>query len=740
MIKSNLGRAALEYAANGYKVFPLVPGDKTPATENGFYAATTDLNQIKAWWTRNPNYNIGLLAGEGFVVIDLDVHHDKNADNGIAFLRDYQEQHGAFPETVVCATPTGGQHLYYAVDKQYPTNLKLYPGVDVCAIKHYVVVPPSVTKNGVYQWVTRSITEGITKADDHVITFISKMPEHKKALGNRQSNAIIHEGGRHSFLLREWGIMQAKGLSDDTIRQRISFINQQQCDPPMSEEELEKTIFEAFDRYPKGVPSVCDIKGLPDKWQIRDSLTRLDVFANEKYGGMNDIALSRIFADCLKDVVRYNATAKKWMYYDGIKWSNDADRMSVEWLAKEFYDAITIASMDIENETNKEHIRKKISRLNNRTVRMQMIEDAKSDYSVRESDFNKNPDLFNCQNCVIDLSTGKTIPHSPELMLSKVAAVEYRPENVSQEFERFLKGIMMNDQEAIDYLQTILGYALNGTSEREEAYIFYGSTTRNGKSTLLDTIRHLFGDYGLNVQPETLAMKAKDSRNASGDIARLDGCRLVQMPEPPKNMKLDVALLKQMTGNDVLTARRLYESDFEFKPVFKLFINTNYLPVVVDDTLFESGRIKVIPFNRQFRPEEQDHGLKIRLLSNDNLSGIFNWLLKGNQRGRKDRNAFNPPAIVSAETEAYKLSSDKVQCFINDRLDEDSNYVISAGTLYTEYEQWCRDCGYGVDKKSCFFDVLRKKGLLVDQGTIDGKTKKNVVKGYRIVSMTAMPF
>ena len=77
MIKSNLGRAALEYAANGYKVFPLVPGDKTPATENGFYAATTDLNQIKAWWTRNPNYNIGLLAGEGFVVIDLDVHHDK---------------------------------------------------------------------------------------------------------------------------------------------------------------------------------------------------------------------------------------------------------------------------------------------------------------------------------------------------------------------------------------------------------------------------------------------------------------------------------------------------------------------------------------------------------------------------------------------------------------------------------------------------------------------------------------
>ena len=377
--------------------------------------------------------------------------------------------------------------------------------------------------------------------------------------------------------------------------------------------------------------------------------------------------------------------------------------MSVEWLAKEFYDAIMIYSTDIENETSKENVRKKIGKLNNRTFRTQMIEDAKSDYSVRESDFNRNPDLINCQNCVIDLSSGQSIPHSPDLMLSKVMAVSYNPESKSREFDRFLQEIMLGDQGTIQYLQTILGYAMNGTSEREEAYIFYGSTTRNGKSTLLDTVRHLFGDYGLNVQPETLAMKSKDSRSASGDIARLDGCRLVQMPEPPKNMKLDVALLKQMTGNDILTARRLYESDFEFKPVFKLFINTNYLPVVVDDTLFKSGRIKVIPFERQFRPEEQDPGLKPRLLSEDNLSGILNWLLEGNQRGRGDRSAFNPPTRVAAATEAYKQSSDKVQCFINDRLDEDSTYVISAGTLYTEYEQWCRDCGYGVDKKASFF-------------------------------------
>ncbi len=761
MINSmTLKDAALAYAAAGYPVFPLIPGSKIPHKgSNGFKNATTDSVQIDEWWSEQPDSNIGMPVGQGIIAIDLDINHGESSSNGLETFEVFTQAHGSLPSTASCRTPRGGKHLYYRVGETVSTHSYAAAGVDIGGEGHYMLLPPSSTEFGQYQWEDRSIIDGIADANDTVMLFLSSQNHAKttskascpglSASNDRTEytdNEIIPEGGRHSFLLHHLGRMQRAGLSDETIRDRINGLNQTRCDPPMDEEELEREIFEALDRYPKGKGSAeyggnsCDVSIMPDKWKIAETLNEMDIFANPKYSGLNDIALSRIFADCLKDVIRYNATARKWMYYDNVKWATDADRMSVDWLAKEFYDAIYITSTEIEDEAMKDTVRKRIAKLNSRPFRIQMIDDAKSDYAVENKDFDRNPDLFNCQNCVIDLSTGRTIPHSPDLMLSKVSNAVYQPDAESTIFQNFLRDIMLGDQDKMNYQQTILGYALNGSSEREEAYILYGSTTRNGKSTLLDTVRHLFGDYGMNVQPETLAQKSKDSRNASGDIARLDGCRLVQMPEPPKNMKFDVALLKQMTGNDIMTARRLYESDFEFKPVFKLFINTNYLPVVVDDTLFRSGRIKVITFDRQFKPEEQDQTLKTRLISEDNLSAILNWLLEGNRRGRLERTAFIPPASVKAATEAYQQSSDKVQCFINDRLDEDSDYVLSAGTLYTEFEQWCRENGYGVDKKSSFFDELRKKNLLINHGTICGKTARNVVKGYRIISMSAEPF
>ena len=96
--------------------------------------------------------------------------------------------------------------------------------------------------------------------------------------------------------------------------------------------------------------------------------------------------------------------------------------------------------------------------------------------------------------------------------------------------------IMKGDQAKIEYLQTLFGYAMTGTNEREECYMLYGPTTRNGKGTLTNTMNYLFGELWLKlIQPETLAMqKTRDGRSASGDIARLNGVRFLQMSEPPK--------------------------------------------------------------------------------------------------------------------------------------------------------------------------------------------------------------
>ena len=97
---------------------------------------------------------------------------------------------------------------------------------------------------------------------------------------------------------------------------------------------------------------------------------------------------------------------------------------------------------------------------------------------------------------------------------------------------------------------------------------------------------------------------------AGGHPRRLPGCRFrfVNISEPEKKITLDAALTKRLTGNDTITARYLHENSFEFRPNFKVFINTNHLPNITDLTLFESGRIKIIPFNRHLMKRNRIKG------------------------------------------------------------------------------------------------------------------------------------
>lgn len=475
--------------------------------------------------------------------------------------------------------------------------------------------------------------------------------------------------------------------------------------------------------------------------EMYTEIKKLDPFFNSEYNSMNDLGTSKLFAEVNKGSILYNVTAKSWFYYNGIKWSKDQEGLIVDNLAKEFAKACGKYTEEIEHVREQKMLtdeKKKIdpeflkvysrymNTLGSRRARKTIIEDSRSYVHVSQDEFDTQPHLFNCQNVVLDLNTGSVMEHSPELMLSKVANVDYDPNAKCDRYDRFLKDIMLGNSEKIRYLQVLFGYAMSGTNEREEAYIFYGSTTRNGKSTLLDTINYLFGDYGMNIQPESLADQKKSGRSASGDIARLNGCRLLQMAEPPKQMKLDVALFKTLTGRDKITARHLYENDFEFTPIFKLFINTNYLPVVLDETLFSSERIKVITFDRHFSSDEQDTGLKDALKTPESLSGILNWIIRGNREYKRNPQAIIPPKSVKEATEAYRNHSDKLTQFLDDFTAERNDKAVSCNTLYYEYSDWCRDNNYGTEGKQAFMNEIRKRPEFKESGTINGQTVRNV--------------
>lgn len=444
-----------------------------------------------------------------------------------------------------------------------------------------------------------------------------------------------------------------------------------------------------------------------------------------------DKGFGRLFAEVFKNQHRYNPSRKDFMRYDGKRWIDDIEGLSARKSAKLLSDALVRYAVNVDADGK---YLKAVTPLCNLRNRDAMLKDSRDIHYFTNEQLDTNDYLLNLQNGTLDLSknTPRFRKHDPDLLLSKICNVEYDPATVCDEWEKFLLEIMQGDREKIRYLQKIAGLSLTGNTQQETCFILYGSTTRNGKSTFCETLIYLLGDYALTMKPETLAVKQNlDSRQASGDVARLAGCRFVNASEPPKRMLFDTALLKSLLGRDSITARHLHQREFEFIPKFKLVINTNYLPTITDDTVFSSGRINVISFDRHFEPHEQDKYLKDRLREKRELSGILNWCIEGLRLYRKE--GLEPPEAVRSATNSYRTDSDKIGNFINECLNK-TGRNSKAKDIYDAYAKWCDDNGYGCENKGNFFSELKGKGLFAASGTVDGKTARNIVRGYTLDS------
>lgn len=264
-------------------------------------------------------------------------------------------------------------------------------------------------------------------------------------------------------------------------------------------------------------------------------------------------------------------------------------------------------------------------------------------------------------------------------------------------------------------------------------FFLYGETTRNGKGTLMESILRVMGDYGRAVRPETIALKhSVNSQNPSEDIARLAGIRLANISEPSRGLLLNAAQVKSMTGNDTLNARFLHENSFDFQPQFKLYVNTNYLPVITDTTLFTSGRVLIIPFDKHFEEWEQDKGLKAEFGKPEVQSAILNWMLEG-YRLLQDE-GFTPPQSVIDATNAYYHESDKIAQFAEDCLIADAGAETKTSELYDAYRTWCAGNGCYVENNKNFIADLRKfdVGKVIRKRPKSGGEKTTVLMGYAL--------
>jgi putative DNA primase/helicase len=316
-------------------------------------------------------------------------------------------------------------------------------------------------------------------------------------------------------------------------------------------------------------------------------------------------------------------------------------------------------------------------------------------------DFDKNVSLFNVRNGTYDFSIGKLRPHQAEDMLTKVANVDHVPEAGCPVFLKVL-GQSLPDEHA-DFLLRYLGYALQGDPKEQVFAILHGAGA-NGKSTVINAVSYLLGDYVANVEPSTL-IKQKSERVRT-DIARLHGVHLAVTSELATGEILDAPLVKRLTGNDLITARALYSSEFEFKPKFSLVMTTNALPVIdgADDAL--TRRIILIPFSNVVPEAERDSTLNSQLKSE--ASGIFNLLLIGLQDYHEQGLAI--PDDIREERSRYAASSDMLASFLSDETVEDDAGTAKAADLYNRYRHWCGMSGLRCLSSPQFKRELIKKG------------------------------
>lgn len=720
MAKNTLLQAALGYAASGLAVFPLRPGAKSPAFKGWQETSTTDAATITAWWEKNPLFNIGIDCGKsGLVVLDFDAAGGKQ---GLVVRDDWRSKH-TMPETWVCRTPRGGLHEYYRGTAATKTNL--YPGVDVRASGGLVAAPPSIFEGKTYSWEKAPGLYPLADADHEVYTFLAPVPDNHDRPRRTQSYTVpeaILEGQRTAAMIQLAGSLIGKGLSPSAAEAAIREENEQVCNPPLTEEELQREVFPALRRDKWKDSTAPYTNDLPVNMGLVEQLCALDPANNKRYG-QDDAGAARLFIDTCGGCCKYAEDRRRWLFFDGTRWDADGENAVWEKL-KELASALTLYGLrHIPDEKRRTDFLKWTAKWQQFRQRDTILKDAASVAPVKYSNFDNNPLLLNCHNGTLDLTSFELREHNPGDLLSHMAGVNYDPSALAPRWLQFIDEVTAGDKNTAKYLQKVAGYCLTGQTHFECAFICHGASARNGKSTLLETLKTLLGSFAASAKAATFAKNDKArGEDASPDIAGLLGVRFVVVAEPPQGMEMNAALLKSMTGNDTISARRLYEGFFEYVPTFKMVFNSNHIPRISDMTVFEGDRLRLIPFNVHFGEDRRDPTLKSAFKTPENLSGILNWALEG-LRLLNTEGFSMPPAVASA-TKDYRRSQDKLLLFMEEETESGEDFEVPLVVLQSAFSDWCRASGLQPVGLPRFKEMLEERQIYCRKKRPNGTGRK----------------
>lgn len=398
---------------------------------------------------------------------------------------------------------------------------------------------------------------------------------------------------------------------------------------------------------------------------------------------LTEAAHAQRFANAYGLDCKYDHRRGMWLWYDPPLWRPDRDgrikRQLVEFAKQRQRDVLSIKNRDDREKAVAFMIKQEsVSTLN------RVESHARNLYPVTDTGelWDTHSWLLGAPNGIIDLRTGILRDGDPSDRISLQVRVPYDETcGPPTRWLVFLNEIFDGDVTLVEFVHRYIGYCLTGETKEQVLAVFHGRGA-NGKSTLLNTLSWLFGDYAYNMPFS--AVELKNRQAITSDIAALDKRRFVTSSETNDGTRLNEARIKALTGGDPITARFMYADNFTFQPVAKFILSVNHRPQVADDSYGFWRRLKLVPFNRCFAGSARDDQLEPKL----KLEGtaILRWAVEGCIKWQHSGLGTN--SAIDEATEEYRQESDPLADFIADRCELDGEAVTTSSAMFGAYDKW----------------------------------------------------
>ena len=650
---------AVKMQSLGYTVIPGGGGDKgkKPLIEWKTYETKgTTLDQILEWEERLHPKAWGIVTGpnNGTFEIDDDTPGGSQIFNG-------NKPH--------VRTPRGGTHRFY----KYPsfkviTKAKILPYIDIRGEGGYSQFA-GVTPDGEYQLIELPMPDTLPTFDDLPTVLKEALrntdsKEYKAVVGGTPGEKIT-QGNQNEWLYKRACSYRGQGDSEEAIFNKLK-IDVLRCDQDLTNPFADADLMER-------VKSACKHPPGADTYQY----------------ALTDAGNAELFTSLNGDHLRYDHRRNRWLEWHRHYWREDTDgqvtRLALKSVRQRFHDATNIEDLKARGKVSGWAIgSEQRARLNSLMVI------AKSLLPIADGGdrWDCDPWLFCVVNGIIDLRTGELRDGKPEDCITLRSPVTFDPQAQAPRFLSFLNEIFDGDVALIGWIQRYFGYAMTGICREQVCAMGHGQGG-NGKGRLSAILRHVFGDYSYDAPFSTFELTQRS--NIPNDMAALVGRRLVTSSETNEGTRLNEARLKALNGEDPVTARFLNCEFFTFQPVSHLFLTFNTCPKVGDDSYGFWRKVRLVPFNCQFKDAAEDKDLLIKLVAE--ASGILNWLVEGCLRWQKEGLSATPESVLTA-TKEYEVESDPIAQFILD-----ARCVLSpkresrAVEIYHLYTSWATEQG-----------------------------------------------